>query len=199
MRPVLLLAGALLLALSPALGDPAVVVAGAGQVEALRELWYSHSQRGAQKPLPPVKFVVTPPPGVQGSPVTVSMSNPGEDRASPFGAGLLAQNQVGSRVPVASYSHWTPPETLPEEFDARAAYPSCRTMRAVQNQGACAGCYSFASVASLGDRICMATNGSVDAILSAEDPLFCPNLGGCRGGNLGPVWDYLANVGVRTI
>jgi hypothetical protein len=36
----------------------------------------------------------------------------------------------------------------------------------------------------------------VDVILSAEDPLFCPNLGGCRGGNLGPVWDYTANVGV---
>lgn len=69
-------------------------------------------------------------------------------------------------------------------------------MRAIQNQGGCAGCYSFATVGSLGDRLCQASNGSVNVILSAEDPIFCPNLGGCKGGNLGPVWDYLSTVGV---
>ena len=184
----MLLPLAALLAETAAASRPAVIAAGVGQGQALRQQW---SQSGG------AEFAVVPPPGVaKGQREYVSMSAPEDDRSKPFGAGLLADNEVGGRVPVVSYSHWADPSTLPADFDVRTANPTCRTMRAVQNQGACAGCYSFASVASLGDRICHASNGSVDAILSAEDPLFCPNLGGCRGGNLGPVWDYLANVGV---
>ena len=158
--------------------------------EALRGLW--RSQAGEE-----LAVDVAPPPGVQGPPVTVRMSaaavrdaNP----AAPYSAGLdpsWSRRHVASHLP-----HWRAPPELPAHYDARLAFPACSSMRAIQNQGACSGCYSFATVASLGDRICQRTNGSTDAILSAEAPLFCPNLGGCRGGNLGPVWEYLENVGV---
>jgi hypothetical protein len=167
------------------------LTAGANHDADLRSLWLGKPAAESS-----VTFAVSPPPGVQGSQVVVQMSTPNEDRAWPYAAGLTGDTEVGRRIPVAAYQHWVAPESLPSDYDARHAFPGCSTMRAIQNQGACAGCYSFATTESLGDRICQASNGTVDAILSAEDPLFCPNLGGCRGGNLGPVWDYLANVGV---
>ena len=132
-----------------------------------------------------VALAVAPPPGVTGLPVAVEMA---ADAVAPSagpllgGGGLLGANLVGtSSVPVAAFDHWAAAADLPRDYDARQAYPMCSTMRAVQNQGACAGCYSFASTAALGDRICQATNGTADAILSAEDPLFCPNLGAIIG------------------
>ena len=146
-----------------------------------------------------VELAVAPPVGLHGLPVVVRLSSTPDNNSglAPYTAGLLPENWVGTaQAPLASLPHWLPGAELPPAYDARQAYPACSTMRAIQNQGGCAGCYSFATVGSLGDRICQATNGSVNSILSAEDPLFCPNLGGCRGGNLGPVWDYLANVGV---
>jgi hypothetical protein len=148
-----------------------------------------------------LSLAVAPPPGVQGEPVAVRLSPAPDDELTgqqySYAAGLRPENWVGtSRAPVISQPHWLPASELPPAYDAREAYPACSAMRAIQNQGGCSGCYSFATVGSLGDRLCQASNGSVNAILSAEDPLFCPNLGGCRGGNLGPVWDYLANVGV---
>eukprot|EP01043_Picozoa_sp_COSAG02_P038999 COSAG02_NODE_3047_length_7477_cov_15.840201_10_plen_388_part_01 len=176
---------------------PPIVPADELHQQRLRAVWEAASfdqRRNAG-----VEVAVEPPPGVRGQPVRARLASWAEQidhGAAPYAAGLRAENWVGSRVPVVSQQHWVEADQLPPAYDARLAYPRCSTMRAIQNQGACAGCYSFATVASLGDRICQATNSSVDVILSAEDPLFCPNLGGCRGGNLGPVWDYLANVGV---
>ena len=173
-----------------------MVAADERQVQNLRALLQA-------RPRQEQAVLVMPPPGVEGEPLLSRLSATAEVSPSyyPYGAGLLADNEVGGRIPVASLQYWTSAKSLPRDYDARLAYPQCRTMRAVQNQGACGGCYAFAPAASLGDRICQATNGSTDAILSAEAPIFCPTaagdyLGGCRGGNLGPVWEYLSNLGV---
>eukprot|EP01051_Picozoa_sp_SAG22_P013806 SAG22_NODE_1592_length_4045_cov_1.929802_1_plen_601_part_00 len=196
MRPLLLL----LLVLGAVRGDgPAaaarpIIFADEHQGDSLRRVMAAVPE---QQRASGVAVAVSPPPGIHGGPIAVQLSFGSGSPAWPYAAGLEPANQVGGRIPVVtSRRHWARPQDLPENFDVRSAFPTCRTMRAVQNQGACDGCYSFATVAALGDRICQATNGTVDAILSAEAPLFCANLGGCRGGNLGPVWDYLANVGV---
>ena len=111
------------------------LTAGPAHGSALRRLW-AERERGADA----VTFSLSPPPGVTGPDHVVQLSAPEADRARPHAAGLGAGTDVGHATPVAAYSHWVDPSRLPEDYDARQAYPACSTMRAIQNQGACAGC-----------------------------------------------------------
>ena len=59
--------------------------------------------------------------------------------AAPYSAGLdpsWSRRHVASPLP-----HWRAPSQLPAHYDARLAFPACSSMRAIQNQGACSGCY----------------------------------------------------------
>jgi hypothetical protein len=122
--------------------------------QALRRVWDDALARSDRAAKHGVTLSVLPAPGLNWPPAVAHLAPPNRDPAWPYSAGLGPSTPVGTSVPVASQAHWVDASQLPSDYDSRVAFPRCSAMRAIQNQGACAGCYSFATVGSLGDRIC---------------------------------------------
>jgi len=71
---------------------------------------------------------------------------------------------------------------LPGQFDARLRWPYCATVHSVPNQGGCGSCWSMAATAVMSDRICIASNGTYQPSISAQDlTSCCVPCGGCQG------------------
>jgi len=89
---------------------------------------------------------------------------------------------------------------LPENFDARTQWPSCKSIQEVRDQSDCGSCWAFGAVEAASDRICIATNGTNQAHLSAEDMLGCCwSCGfGCDGGDPSAAWTWLTQTGIVT-
>ncbi|XP_033726551.1 cathepsin B-like [Pecten maximus] len=88
--------------------------------------------------------------------------------------------------------------SLPESFDARKEWSGCPTIHEIRDQGDCGSCWAFGAVEAFSDRICIHSNGTENAHISAEDLLSCCYTCGmgCDGGFLGAAWSYFKRVGV---
>ncbi|EFC36814.1 predicted protein [Naegleria gruberi] len=92
--------------------------------------------------------------------------------------------------------------TPPTNFDSRQKWPQC--VHTVRNQLDCGSCWAFwiefndlvSATKVLSDRFCIASNGSVNVIMSPQYQIDCnmDNLG-CSGGSLPKTWNFLTNVG----
>lgn len=84
---------------------------------------------------------------------------------------------------------------LPDAFDARVAWPNCPSIQAIRDQGQCGSCWAFGQSESLSDRFCIASNASINVVLSPQYILDCDvNDYGCGGGFVDAGWDAtLAN------
>jgi cathepsin B len=88
-------------------------------------------------------------------------------------------------------------EDLPESFDSRKQWPDC--IHPIRDQQRCGSCWAFAASEVLSDRFCIATDKSVNTVLSPQDLVSCdPNDYGCDGGYLDKSWDYIRDVGIVT-
>lgn len=90
-------------------------------------------------------------------------------------------------------------EKLPDNFDARQNWPQCPTIQEIRDQGSCGSCWAFGAVESISDRICIHSNGSVNAHISAEDLISCCKIicgFGCEGGFPGMAWLYWVQSGL---
>ena len=89
-------------------------------------------------------------------------------------------------------------DEIPESFDAREQWPQCSVIKKVTKQSPCGSCWAMALATALGDRVCIATNGTVDVPLSSQYLLNCfGNQGGCQGGGSEePMWRDMMEVGV---
>ncbi|XP_047262566.1 cathepsin B-like protease 2 isoform X1 [Capsicum annuum] len=99
-------------------------------------------------------------------------------------------------VPILTRPRPTP---LPEEFDARDAWPQCSTIRDIRDQGHCGSCWAFGAVEALSDRFCI--HYDVNVTLSANDLISCCGAfcgRGCKGGNSVAAWRYFRRRGVVT-
>jgi len=89
---------------------------------------------------------------------------------------------------------------LPTEFDWRTdpRAAKCPSLSEIRDQANCGSCWAFGSVEAMTDRICIASNGTQNVHLSAEDVTSCDKLGdmGCNGGVPGTVYTYYKTVGV---
>jgi len=62
---------------------------------------------------------------------------------------------------------------MPASFDARTAWPQCPHISHIRDQSTCGSCWAFGGVEAMSDRICIASNGTVQEELSTEDMLSC--------------------------
>lgn len=89
---------------------------------------------------------------------------------------------------------------IPTTFDARTNWPNCDSIKDVRDQSACGSCWAFGAAEAMSDRICIASNGTLQTRISSEDLLSCCTScgNGCNGGYLGASWDYFKNKGLVT-
>mgnify|MGYP001837959266 FL=1 len=84
----------------------------------------------------------------------------------------------------------------PESFDARTAWPQCKSMGMIRDQSDCGSCWAFGAVESMSDRECI--KHGVDIILSSEDMNSCSGAGSCNGGYPSSAYHYWERTGVVT-
>jgi cathepsin B len=86
-------------------------------------------------------------------------------------------------------------EDFPESFDGRTQWPDC--IHPIRDQGNCGSCWAFAASEVLSDRICIATSGKTNVVLSPQDFVSCDSQNhGCEGGFIDKSWDYLVQTGI---
>eukprot|EP00128_Syssomonas_multiformis_P010099 Colp12_sorted_trinity150504_noHs@8131 len=92
-------------------------------------------------------------------------------------------------------------ESIPAEFDARTAWPECKSIGLVRDQGSCGSCWAFGAVEAMSDRVCIASKGKIQVDISAQELLSCCGLTcgmGCNGGYPSGAWRYFAKSGLVT-
>ena len=77
----------------------------------------------------------------------------------------------------------------PTDWDAATAFPDCaKTITDIRDQSACGCCWAFGGAEAASDRMCIATNASLQLPLSAQDVCFCSSMDGCGGGQITTPW-----------
>ncbi len=72
--------------------------------------------------------------------------------------------------------------------------PNC--IHPIRNQGGCGSCWAFGATEAFSDRICIATKGRVNVVVSPQDLLACAPTGSCKGGAAGNAFAYFKTTGV---
>jgi C1A family cysteine protease len=84
---------------------------------------------------------------------------------------------------------------LPEEFDARSNWPSCKSLIGlVRDQSHCGSCWVFGTTGAFNDRYCIHIGAKT--ILSTADTMSCAPGNGCEGGQPSDVWKWFVSSGV---
>ena len=91
-------------------------------------------------------------------------------------------------------------EPLPDNFDAREAWPACDSIKEVRDQSACGSCWAFGAATAMSDRLCIASGQKDQRRVSTEELVECCHEcgDGCNGGELYPSWYYWKKKGIVT-
>lgn len=66
-----------------------------------------------------------------------------------------------------------------------------------RNQEQCGSCWAFSASEVLSDRLCIATDGKTDLVLSPQYMVSCDTRNyGCDGGYLNLAWNFLVTTGI---
>lgn len=104
---------------------------------------------------------------------------------------LLGARRVPSRLPRKVHA----PRAIPESFDARTQWPNC--IHPIRDQAQCGSCWAFGASEALSDRLCIATSGAINVVLSPENLVSCDTTDqGCGGGYLQNAWEFMASSGI---
>lgn len=93
---------------------------------------------------------------------------------------------------------------LPASFDARTAFPECANVIGhIRDQSECGSCWAFSSTTSFNDRLCIASKGAFQTLLSPQHTASCCSFlkcisFGCSGGQPGMAWKWFKRDGVVT-
>lgn len=64
-------------------------------------------------------------------------------------------------------------DSIPDSYDVRDHWPQCISVNNIRDQSHCGSCWAVAAAEAISDRTCIASNGDVNTLLSAEDILTC--------------------------
>jgi len=99
--------------------------------------------------------------------------------------------------PRVSYKNLREFTDLPDNFDARTQWNNC--IHGILDQGRCGSCWAFGASEAHSDRLCIATAGAQNHVLSSQDLVSCDdNNFACNGGYLDFTWQYIAGDGIVT-
>ncbi|XP_026815572.1 cathepsin B-like [Rhopalosiphum maidis] len=120
-----------------------------------------------------------------------------------FILGLLGSKgvKVSSTGPYKSQDQLYKSNTsIPTEFDARKRWKNCTTIGTIRDQGNCGSCWAFSTSGAFADRMCIASNGTFNELLSAEQVTSCCyQCGlGCQGGYPIRAWRHYYKHGLVT-
>ncbi|PIC24798.1 hypothetical protein B9Z55_017979 [Caenorhabditis nigoni] len=92
-------------------------------------------------------------------------------------------------------------DAIPDHFDARDQWSSCVSINNIRDQSDCGSCWAFAAAEAISDRTCIASNGAVNTLLSAQDLLSCCTGllscgNGCEGGYPIQAWKWWVKHGL---
>ncbi|CAG9313972.1 unnamed protein product [Blepharisma stoltei] len=83
--------------------------------------------------------------------------------------------------------------SIPASFDARQQWPNC--IHPIQNDDNCHAGWAFAAADTLSDRFCIASNGTVNVVLSAAEIVLCllekPS---CTLGTTDLAWNFIKDM-----
>lgn len=91
---------------------------------------------------------------------------------------------------------------FPVNFDARENWPECEpVINHVRDQANCGSCWAHGTTEALNDRMCIATGGAFQTLMSVADTAACCNGAqcfsfGCNGGQVATPWAWFKRVGV---
>ncbi|CAG2163327.1 unnamed protein product, partial [Oppiella nova] len=109
----------------------------------------------------------------------------------------IAGRCPAKRDPIPQKAKYWVSVPIPESFDARTEWAQCPTIYEIRDQGSCGSCWALATVEVISDRICIASNQSVE--VSAENLLDCCGSScgdGCQGGWPEQAWLYYQHTGL---
>lgn len=87
----------------------------------------------------------------------------------------------------------------PETFDWRSEKLGSQCIHPIRNQLHCGSCWAFAGSEALSDRFCIASNGTVNVVLSPQYMVSCDKSNfGCNGGYLNKAWAFMKSHGLPT-
>lgn len=95
-----------------------------------------------------------------------------------------------------------PEMAVPDNFDARYHWYQCEgVINHVRDQANCGSCWAHGTTEAFNDRLCIATNGHFQTLLSTADTAACCNGSqcfsfGCNGGQVGTPWAWFTRQGV---
>jgi len=89
---------------------------------------------------------------------------------------------------------------VPASFDSRTQWPNCKSVQMVRDQGDCGSCWAFGAAEAMSDRICIASKGADQTLISANDLVSCCHTcgQGCNGGYPAAAWAWYEHDGVVT-
>ena len=87
----------------------------------------------------------------------------------------------------------------PTNFDWRTQPLGGKCIHPIRNQQKCGSCWAFSGSEVLSDRFCIATNGSINEVLSPQFLVSCDKHDyGCNGGYLQNAWAFMKKDGLPT-
>ncbi|KAL4495764.1 hypothetical protein ABPG73_010832 [Tetrahymena malaccensis] len=105
------------------------------------------------------------------------------------------------KLPTKEFDPNSNQDPIPEFFDVREQWPNCQSIKLIRDQSTCGSCWAFAATETFSDRICIASNQTLQTSISSEDLLECcaDYCGmGCQGGYPSAAWGYMKRQGVST-
>jgi cathepsin B len=114
-----------------------------------------------------------------------------------------AKKLLGVRIPESAVSCTHLMESLPvvdmadvpSSFDSRVQWP--HYIGSIRDQASCGSCWAFAAAETLSDRLAIASNGSVNVVLSPQVLVSCDTQDmGCSGGWPEYAADFLVSSGI---
>lgn len=91
---------------------------------------------------------------------------------------------------------------FPVNFDARVNWPECEpVINHVRDQSDCGSCWAHGTTEAFNDRMCIATGGAFQKLMSVSDTAGCCNgtecfSFGCNGGQVATPWAWFKRDGV---